>query len=190
MDISKVSTGAKLVLGGGIALLIVSFFSWFEVDGLGGFASMWDGIGFVAGLALLALLAWEVAQLAGVKLELGVSPALVTVALAVVMGVFVVLRFIITPGPGIADDIVDRTIWAWIGLLLAIVVVAGAVLGMQSAGKSFSDMRTEFSGAASSRGRSATPPPAPTTPPPADPPAAAPPTSSVDPPDDPPRTTP
>ena len=189
MDISKLSTGSKLVLGGGIVLLIVSFFSWFEVGDIG-VASMWEGIGFVAGLALVALLAWEIAQLAGVKLELGVSPALVTVALAILMGVFVVLRFIITPGPDIADDVLDisRTIWAWLGLLLAIVVVAGAVIGMQAAGKSFSDMRTEFSGAVGSRDRAATPPATPA--PPADPPASAPPTTTVDTPDDPPRTTP
>lgn len=188
MDISKLSTGSKLVLGGGIALLIVSFISWFEVDGVGGFASMWDGIGFVAGLALIALLAWEIAQLAGVKLELGVSPALVTAALAILMGVFVVLRFIMEPGPDIVEDAVSRTIWAWLGLVLAIVVVAGAVMGMQAAGKSFSDMRTEFSGAVGSRDRAATPPAAPV--PPADPPASSPPTTTVDTPDDPPRTTP
>lgn len=182
MDISKLSTGSKLVLGGGIVLLVVSFFSWFEVGDVG-VASMWEGIGFVAGLALLALLAWEVAQLAGVKLELGVSPTLVSAALAVLMGVFVVLRFIITPGPGIVDDVVDRTIWAWVGLLLALVVVAGAVLGMQAAGKSFSDMRTEFSGAVGSRDRSTSPPRAtpPVTP--------EPPASGIDTPDDPPRST-
>ena len=100
MDISKLSTGTKVVLGAGLLLLLVSFFSWFEVDGFGGVASMWEGFGFIAGLALLALLAWEIAQLAGVKLEFGISPALVTVALAILVGVIVLLRVLVTPGPG------------------------------------------------------------------------------------------
>ena len=151
MDISKLSTGAKVVLGAGLLLLLVSFFSWFEVDGFGGVASMWEGFGFIAGLALLALLAWEIAQLAGVKLEFGISPALVSVTLAILVGVIVLLRVLVTPGPDIADDVIGRTFWAWIGLLLALVVVAGAVMGMQAAGKTFSDMRGEVSGAVGSR---------------------------------------
>jgi hypothetical protein len=46
---NELTTGAKLVLGAAIVLLIVSFFNWFEVEGFGG-ESMWNGIGFLAGL--------------------------------------------------------------------------------------------------------------------------------------------
>ena len=192
MDISKLSTGTKVVLGAGLLLLLVSFFSWFEVDGFGGVASMWEGFGFIAGLALLALLAWEIAQLAGVKLEFGISPAIVTVVLAVLVGVIVLLRVLVTPGPDIAEDVVDRTFWAWIGLLLAVVVVGGAVMAMQAAGQSFSDMRGEFSSAVGSS-RESTPVEAttPVTPPPVDPVETTPPPATDEPSDapDPPRST-
>ena len=35
MDISKLSHGAKVVLGAGIVFLITSFFNWFEVTDAG-----------------------------------------------------------------------------------------------------------------------------------------------------------
>ncbi len=76
----------------------------------------------------------------------------------------VLLRVLVTPGPDIAEDVVDRTFWAWIGLLLALVVVAGAVMAMQAAGTSFSDMRGELSSVGSRRDAT---PSATTTPPPA-----------------------
>ncbi len=48
MDNSKLSHGAKLIIGGTIAFLIVSIFNWQEVD-ISGIASvgrsMWNGIG-------------------------------------------------------------------------------------------------------------------------------------------------
>ena len=54
MDISKLSHGAKLIIGGTIAFLIVSIFNWQEVD-ISGIASvgrsMWHGWGVLAGLA-------------------------------------------------------------------------------------------------------------------------------------------
>ena len=48
MDISKLTHGAKLVLGGTILFLIVSFFSWFSYAG-NGIWNMWHGIGVLAG---------------------------------------------------------------------------------------------------------------------------------------------
>ena len=47
--LSELSHGAKVVLGAAIALLIVSFFDWFQYADIG-FANMWNGIGVVAGL--------------------------------------------------------------------------------------------------------------------------------------------
>ena len=62
MDISKLSHGAKLVLAGTVAFLLVSFFNWQEVE-FGDIASagvsMWHGVGILAGLLALALLVWE-----------------------------------------------------------------------------------------------------------------------------------
>ena len=60
MDISKLTHGAKLVLGGTILFLIVSFFNWFEVTPvIGVVASMWHGSAVLAGLLAIAIIVWE-----------------------------------------------------------------------------------------------------------------------------------
>ena len=78
MDISKLSHGAKLVLAGTAAFLLVSFFNWQEVE-FGDIASagvsMWHGWGFLAGLLALALLVWEGLRLANIEVALPVGPA-------------------------------------------------------------------------------------------------------------------
>ena len=65
---------------------------------------MWHGIGFLAGL-----LAHRDRRLAGDSgsptstLEIGVTPSMVTAALAVLLVLFTFIRFISKPGGGIAD---------------------------------------------------------------------------------------
>jgi len=81
------------------------------------------------------------------------------------------------PGGGFADSFVDRTIWTWIGLLLAIAVVAGAWMSMQAAGESLSDVRNKVSSMTSSVGSTSeastpAPPAAPEAPAPYEAPAA------------------
>ncbi len=198
MDISKLSQGAKLMLGGTIVFVIVSFFKWFKIDedltggiDLDAGINMWHGVGVIAGLLALALLVWEGLRLADVKLEFGVSASLVSMVLAGLLLLFTFIRFI----DGYTGF--DRTIFAFLGLILAILIAAGAFLNMQSSGRSFSDMKGEFSGAVgSARNRGATtstpPPPAdpmPPTTPPADPMPPTPPADTHDGPETP-RTTP
>ena len=138
----ELTTGAKLVLGAAVALLIVSLFNWFEFNGVG-FASMWNGIGVLAGLLLIALIVWQALRLANINLEIGVTPSMITAALSVLVLVFVAIRWLDTPGVE-----VDRTIWAWLGLALAIVLVIGAWLNMQAAGEGIADIRASVAGAA------------------------------------------
>jgi uncharacterized membrane protein len=147
MDISRLSHGAKLVLGAAVALFIVSWFDWFEVEGLGGFENMWSGIGVLAGLLLIALIVWQGIRLANINLEVGVTPSMVTAALAVLTLVFVFIRFIDKPGSGVVSDAVDRTFWAWVGLALAIALVVGAWMNMQAAGEGLTEMRKSIAGA-------------------------------------------
>ena len=88
----ELTTGAKLVLGATVAFLIVSFFEWFEVSGDLGEAveafagdngvSMWNGVGYIAGLLAIALIVWQALRLANIELELGITPAMITAALA------------------------------------------------------------------------------------------------------------
>jgi hypothetical protein len=141
----ELTTGAKLVLAAAIALLIVSWFNWFELGALGD--SMWGGIGIIAGLLLIGLIVWQAIRLANLELEIGVTPSMVTAALAVLTFVFVALRFLFTPDIGEFSS--DRTFWAWLGLALAIVLVVGAWMNMQASGEGIADIRAAAAGAAS-----------------------------------------
>jgi hypothetical protein len=146
MDISKLTHGAKLVLGATVLFLIVSVFHWQSVDtSLGDFGvNMWHGWGVLAGLIAIAIIVWEGLRLANMKIEIGLTPAMVTAALAILLLIFTVLKFLISNE--------FRTFWAWLGLLLAILVAVGAWMNMQQLGESVSEMgasmKTGASGAA------------------------------------------
>jgi hypothetical protein len=166
-QLKELSHGAKIVLGAAIAFLIVSFFGWFDYDGagselieqLGGDTSwsMWHGIGWIAGLLAIALIVWQALRLANIELEIGVTPSMITAALAVLMLIFTFIRFIDAPSG------LGRTFWAWLGLALAIVVVVGAWLNMQAAGESLQSMKDRF-GTSGGGSAATTAPPPPETP--------------------------
>lgn len=67
-SLSSLPTERKLLLGGGLALLITTFLPWYSVS-IGGFsasANGWHQLGTVAWIILLAVLVWEGARVAGV----------------------------------------------------------------------------------------------------------------------------
>ena len=99
---------------------------------------MWHGVGWIAGLLAIALIVWQAIRLANIKFEIGVTPSMVTAALAVLMLIFTVIRFIDKPGNG---DFVGRTFWAWLCLVLAVIIVVGAWMNMQAAGEGLGDIR-------------------------------------------------
>jgi FtsH-binding integral membrane protein len=103
---------------------------------------MWNGIGWIAGLLALALIVWQALRLANIELELGITPAMITAALAALLLLFTFIRWIDSPSG------FDRTIWAWLGLALAIVVAVGAWMNMQASGESLADVRASVAGAA------------------------------------------
>ena len=144
MDIKQLTHGAKVVLGATIAFLIVSVFHWQEVTFLNISAgvNMWHGWGVLAGLLAIAIIVWEGLRLANLKIEIGLTPAMVTAALAILLLVFTVLKFLVSNEA--------RTFWAWLGLLLAIVVCAGAWLNMKQLGESISEMGASMKTAAGS----------------------------------------
>jgi hypothetical protein len=165
--LAELSHGAKVVLGSAILLLIFSFFNWFEIEDTPFNISMWNGIGWLAGILVIATIAWQAVRLANINLEVGVTPAMITAFLTILTLIFVFIRFIDKPGGGILEGAIDRTIWAWIGLALAIVMVVGAWWNMRLAGEGLDDVRAKFGGG--SKGDSTpAPPPAPTQTPPAD----------------------
>jgi hypothetical protein len=169
--LAELSHGAKVVLGAAIALLVVSFFDWFQYADIG-FANMWNGIGVLAGILLIALIVWQALRLANINFEVGVTPSMITAALAVLLLIFVAIRWLDKPGPSIANEGVGRTFWAWLGLILAIVIVVGAWMNMQAAGEGLGDIRDRVSSMTSSGDSASTPAAAATTP--APPPAAEP----------------
>jgi hypothetical protein len=159
MDISKLSLGSKIVAGAGILFLIDSFFfNWQEVD-VGSFSAgvkMWHGWGVLVGLTLLAILAWEAAQLADVKISVGaLSPSMVTMLLSALLVLFTLIKVL-------TNDYV--TSWAWIGLVLSIAVAAGAWLKMQSAGESLADLKASVMPGGSTGAAAPEPPAAPSAP--------------------------
>ena len=42
---------------------------------------MWNGIGVLAGLLLIALIVWQAIRLANINVEIGVTPSMITAAL-------------------------------------------------------------------------------------------------------------
>jgi hypothetical protein len=187
--LSEISHGAKVVLGATIAFLIVSFFRWQEVSAdLGGIGSvsagqsMWNGIGVIAGLIAIVIVVWQAVRLANINIEVGVTPSMITAALAVLLVIFTFIKFL-------ADN-EFRTFWAWLGLALAIVVVVGAWMNMKAAGEGFGDVRDRVStmtasvgggsAAAGSEPSAPAPPPAPEAPPAAPEAPAPPPEPSSD----------
>jgi hypothetical protein len=104
--------------------------------------NMWHGWGVLAGLIAIAILVWEGLRLANLKVEIGLTPAMVTAALAILLVLATILKFLV--------DNEARTFWAWLGLLLAIAVAVGAWLNMKMLGESIADMGSSMKEAASS----------------------------------------
>jgi hypothetical protein len=127
-DISKMSMGSKILTGSGILLFIFSFFAWQKVcvaDIICASANMWGGngsiFGLLAGIALLALIGWEIAQLMGAagNLNIGQPASKISAYLGFAAAALAVLKFIfaLTESPAFG---------AFIGLILALGVAYGA----------------------------------------------------------------
>jgi hypothetical protein len=143
----RLSTGDKLVAGGGIVLLILSFLKpWAEFDTgeLGGLAGVGDlegsgwsefygffplKLGFI--LAIVAI-GWVIAKAAGAEL-----PQLSPIAYVGVSGgvlLLIVLTILIGPaGSGIqfGDAGIERGLWLWVSVIPAAAMAWGGYLQMQ-----------------------------------------------------------
>ena len=123
--LSKLSREAQVVLGGGVLLLILSFFPWQSVSIFS--FNEWHGIGFLAGLLVIAMLVWEVLRLMEANVSLGtLSPGIVSFGLAMLTVLFTVIAFF--------DKSAARNWPAWIALLVALLVAAAAVMRARAEG--------------------------------------------------------
>src|SRR5262249_56443204 len=91
-----------------------------------------------------------------INLEIGLTSSMITAALSILLLLFVFIRFIAKPGGGFADSLVDRTFWAWIGLVLAVVVCVGAWMNMRAAGEGLEEAKAKLSSMTQSSGTQST----------------------------------
>ena len=138
--LAELSHGAKVVLGSAIAFLIISFFDWQQVD-LGSFGSpglnMWHGVGFIAGILVIVIIVTMALRIGNIDFEKGVAPWMTTAVLAILLFVFTLIKFL-------ADG--EARHWpAWVGLILSIVIVAGAWGNMKAAGAGMDEVRATMS---------------------------------------------
>lgn len=129
-DMSKMSTASKILLGGSLLYIIDSFLPWQRACVEGGgivtdfcvSVNLWDGVGFIAALLAILILAMEVLTVANVQVNIGDARtrALTEAGLAAGVLVFTILKVII--------DNEALAIWAWIGLVLALAIAYGGYM--------------------------------------------------------------
>jgi len=165
------------MLIGGVLLLIDLFLPWQDFgnefsDAVGVDASFsgWRGFGGVlVGLLTIVLLAWVIVRLASVDIPLPTSTAMTAAIIGTLILIFTIIKLLTILGD-------EATIWAWIGLALAIVIAVGAFKAVNEAG-GVETLKTEANSLSSSMGGSgagATAAPAAATPAAAAPPPSEP----------------
>jgi hypothetical protein len=165
-QLQALSLARKLILGGGVLLLIDSFLDWQQVSGevfgqdVSAGQSAWHGFwGVMLGLLTIVLIVWVVARMFNVEIPGAVPEALVALVLSALILLFAIIKVL-------TDDFVH---WpAYVGIVLAAVVAYGAFRNFQESGESLPSMpRAATAGAGAGAGASTTA--SPPEPPPAEP---------------------
>jgi hypothetical protein len=122
-DWSKMSTASRILIIAGALYIIDLFLPWQSVDiGLESVtANGVQGIGVLNLLLAIALVAWEGMAVAGV--EINAPKSLISAALAGGIVLFTILKIIV--------DSEAMAIFAWIGLILALVIGYGGWMRWQ-----------------------------------------------------------
>jgi multidrug transporter EmrE-like cation transporter len=113
----------QVVLAGTLLFVVFSFFDWQQACSTDGTIcvglSAWHGIGVIAGILAIALLAWEVSRLAGVRVQVGkLAPALITAGLALGLTLLTIISVLVWN---------EARHWPqWIGLILALAIAGAA----------------------------------------------------------------
>jgi uncharacterized integral membrane protein len=139
--LTKLSRETQVVLGCAVLFLIFSFFDWQQVSFSSTFVSgsaglsLWHGIGFIAGLLVIALLIWEIVRLFEVNTPTGnVTEGHISIALALALALFTVIAFF--------DKSTARHWPAWIGLILSLVIAVAAVMRARAEGVQLPQAKT------------------------------------------------
>ncbi len=182
VDFSKFKTSDWLKAGGGLVFFIAGFLSWWSVTvsgftGFGGADVSYGGLGEyfgsvgIAWIIFTAIAALTVLAVLGIFTLPSSIPAPIAFLGASALGFLLVLyRFFADglpysgdPGPGVD---VSRGIGAYLGLIAAIVVVVGCVMGFQESGGNLNDLKDMNKMKAQFGGPGAPPPPTGMNPPP------------------------
>jgi hypothetical protein len=140
--------GAQLMLVGGVLLFIDMLLAWQSIDlgPLGDYSRKgWYGAaGVILGILVIILLAWLIVRIASVDIPLPVSTAMSAAVIAVLILIFAIIKLLTILGD-------EATIWAWIGVALAVVIAVGAFQVVNEAG-GVDTLRSEASALGSSGG--------------------------------------
>lgn len=122
-DWSKMSTASRILIIAGAIYIIDLFLPWQSADTVFGTVTVngVHGIGVLNLLLAIALVAWEVMAIAGV--EINAPKSLISAALAGGIVLFTILKIIV--------DSEQIAIFAWIGLILALVIGYGGWMRWQ-----------------------------------------------------------
>jgi hypothetical protein len=145
----KLSRDLQLLLGGTVLYLIMSFLDWQQVSvgPISAGVTEWHGVGIIAGLLAVALLAWELARLFSVKIELPLTSGQVSVGLALLLLIFTVITFL--------SHSAYRHWPEYLGLILSIVIAVVAVRRAKAEGVEVPrNISTRFSAATAQSGGS------------------------------------
>jgi hypothetical protein len=140
--------GAQLMLVGGVLLFIDMLFAWQSIDlgPLGDYSRKgWYGAaGVILGILVIILLAWLIVRIASVDIPLPVSTAMSAAVIATLILIFAIIKLLTILGD-------ETTIWAWVGVALAIVIAVGAFQAVNEAG-GVETLRSEASSLGGSAG--------------------------------------
>ena len=166
MDLSKLSKGDKVFVGGALVFVIASFLNWFDAggsDGLTGF-----DVGFLwCTLWFLALLAGALAILLPTfGVQIPKLPAVAFLAVGALATLFVVLKLLI--GESIFTFDLSRAAGIYIAAIGAIAAAVGGFLKFQESGGDINDLKdmNKLKASFNQGGGGSTPPPPPPPPPP------------------------
>ncbi len=104
----------------------------------------------ILGILTIILLAWLIVRIASVDIPLPVSTAMTAAVLGVLILIFAIIKLLTILGD-------ETTIWAWVGVALAIVIAVGAFQAVNEAG-GVDTLKSEASALGSSAGGASTAP--------------------------------
>lgn len=144
----KLPREVQVVLGGTLLYVIFSFFDW-QSYSFGPYSvgdNEWHGIGVIAVLIAIVLLAWEIGRAVEFKISLPLTPGQVSAGLALLLLVFTVITFL---------DWSQYRAWPeWFGLVLSLVIAGAAFMRAKAEGVEMPQMPKNMGGTIGSGGGS------------------------------------